>query len=140
MPNYDTPKCPAHYAGKIEPWAVIEAGYLPFLPATAFKYVARYKRKGAPLNDIIKARHCLLRHCRRLDGDARYACLCIHSRGLIPSLPDLSGLIDRFLAQHDDRYARRLMRCIALEFPYPDRLDPFAFRLLDSIERSLRVV
>jgi len=58
---------PAHYkAGGIEPIDVIEAWQLGFSLGNTVKYIARAEHKGAPLEDLKKARWYLDREiqCR----------------------------------------------------------------------------
>jgi hypothetical protein len=59
----------AHYqATQVQPWDVIESwmhedqdGFEAFLWGNALKYMHRYRRKGAPIQDIKKAIHYLER-------------------------------------------------------------------------------
>ena len=48
---------PAHYTqGKIEVWDFIEDQQLGFLAGNVIKYVCRYRHKGNPKQDLLKAR------------------------------------------------------------------------------------
>lgn len=52
-----TPQDPAHYRqGGIEPIVYIESHNMDFRAANVVKYITRYKYKGAPLDDLKKAR------------------------------------------------------------------------------------
>jgi len=50
---------PSHYKGEggIENFDVWDAYYMDPYTANAFKYLARYDKKGAPVNDLRKALH-----------------------------------------------------------------------------------
>ena len=62
---------PAHYkgAGGIENFDVWDAYYMDAYTANAFKYLARYNKKGAPLNDLRKALHYIEEIPNRLRRD-----------------------------------------------------------------------
>jgi len=52
----DSIRHPKHYThGKYECWDVILDWNLPYLPATALKYINRHLHKGKPIEDIKKA-------------------------------------------------------------------------------------
>lgn len=59
---------PPHYTQcRIEPIDVIEDWKLGFCDGNAVKYIARHKHKGAPVEDLKKARWYLDRLIRRLE-------------------------------------------------------------------------
>jgi hypothetical protein len=61
---------PPHYArgDHYEPIKVIEAWELGFHLGNCVKYIARYKKKGTPLQDLKKARWYLDRKIARMEG------------------------------------------------------------------------
>lgn len=60
---------PPHYTqGKIEPIDAIEDWKLGFHLGNTVKYIARAEHKGAPLQDLKKARWYLDRHIQNLEG------------------------------------------------------------------------
>lgn len=63
---------PSHYqgAGGLENFDVWDAYQMDPYTANAFKYLARWDKKGSPLNDLKKAAHYLEETIRRLE-DAR---------------------------------------------------------------------
>jgi hypothetical protein len=49
-----------HYKSKaIQPWDYIVSNNLGYLEGNIVKYVSRYKEKGTPRADLLKARHYL---------------------------------------------------------------------------------
>jgi hypothetical protein len=46
---------PPHYDIRPQPWDVIDAWNLNYNIGTALKYLARYRYKGAPREDLLKA-------------------------------------------------------------------------------------
>lgn len=59
---------PPHYqAGSIQPIDAIEDWKLGFSLGNAVKYIARHQHKGAPLEDLKKARWYLDREIQRLE-------------------------------------------------------------------------
>lgn len=63
---------PAHYGGADNPYEaikVIEAWQLGFCLGNAVKYIARAEKKGAPLEDLQKARWYLDREIKNRGGD-----------------------------------------------------------------------
>ena len=64
---------PAHYGGEHNPYEaikVIEAWGLGFCLGNTIKYIARHKAKGAPLEDLKKARFYLDREIANAEADA----------------------------------------------------------------------
>ena len=56
----DTQVAGNHYKGKaIQPWDYIVSNELGYLEGNIVKYVSRYKEKGTPKADLLKARHYL---------------------------------------------------------------------------------
>jgi len=56
----DTQVAGTHYKGKaIQPWDYIVSNELGYLEGNIVKYVSRYKEKGTPKADLLKARHYL---------------------------------------------------------------------------------
>jgi hypothetical protein len=49
-------KPPAHYAGGIEPIKFIRSHGMDYATGAAIKYLVRYKYKGEPKQDLLKAR------------------------------------------------------------------------------------
>jgi hypothetical protein len=62
---------PAHYKGEggIENFDVWDAYYMDPYTANAFKYLARYDKKGSPVNDLKKALHYIEEIPARLRRD-----------------------------------------------------------------------
>lgn len=64
----------SHYRGKIQPIDFIEDQGMNFYEGNIVKYVARYKFKGTPEQDLIKARDyldrllCVVRSQNSCDG------------------------------------------------------------------------
>lgn len=52
---------PSHYqqGDEIEPLVYVESHNMTFSQGNVIKYVTRYKRKGTPLQDLLKARDYL---------------------------------------------------------------------------------
>ena len=67
--KHDPVKQPAHYTqGGIEVWDFILDQDLGYLAGNVVKYVCRYRFKGAPVEDLKKARAYLDRLIRYLGG------------------------------------------------------------------------
>ncbi len=49
-------KPPAHYAGGIEPIKFIQSHGMSYAEGCVIKYICRYKLKGQPKTDLLKAR------------------------------------------------------------------------------------
>jgi|SRR5688500_18853844 len=70
-PTVEAINHPPHYTkAKIEPIDVIEQWALPHHLACTVKYLARYRYKGAPLEDLKKARWYLDRWIHLLESDS----------------------------------------------------------------------
>lgn len=68
MSGQDNINRPGHYTyGKIESIDVIEA--FGFHLGNVFKYIARHKHKGQPLEDLKKAKWYLERYIKQLEED-----------------------------------------------------------------------
>lgn len=66
----DSVNHPPHYThGHIEPIEVIEDWKLGFHLGTVLKYIARAEHKGAPVEDLQKARWYLDREIKRRQGE-----------------------------------------------------------------------
>jgi hypothetical protein len=71
MPGIERVDHPSHYGGAGNPYEaikVIEAWGLGFCLGNAVKYIARHEHKGAPLEDLKKARWYLDREIQRLES------------------------------------------------------------------------
>lgn len=61
---------PAHYnQGKIEVWDFIVDQDLPYLAGNVLKYLCRYRFKGTPIEDLLKARAYLDRQIKKLETE-----------------------------------------------------------------------
>lgn len=78
---------PDHYTRlKPEPIDVIRAWDLPWCPANALKYIARYRNKGG-VEDLKKARHYLDLEIKEMEKLPNY-CPCGEPIGGVPCTPD----------------------------------------------------
>lgn len=50
-----------HYRARYQHWDLVEDNDIDYLPATASKYIDRWRYKGKPLEDLQKARSYLLK-------------------------------------------------------------------------------
>ncbi len=81
---------PDHYTRlKPEPIDVIRAWDLPWCPANALKYIARYRNKGG-VEDLKKARHYLDLEIKEMEKLPNY-CPCGEPIGGVPCTPDRRG-------------------------------------------------
>jgi len=67
--GFDSVKQPAHYCQgrKIQPIDVVNDWELSFCLGNVLKYLARYNRKGSPVQDLKKARQYLSMEIERLE-------------------------------------------------------------------------